>query len=204
MSHALTENAASANFGSGLVVPDNGDDFTASCAVVVAAAQQLADRSQLVNGYVQTRVRVPLITNFNNNSRFAVVNPTDSCFWQQTDVTSFGGLLFSLGNIPSGRTISSITAYVLNPNTTTLPIGTQPTLQLHRYSHSLGTLATIATVSDTTAVLATYNADHALTLSGINHVIIDDYEYSILVTGETGANAVAGFELTGLVVNLTY
>lgn len=204
MSHIITENGSNADFTTGLGSPDTGDAGTIWWQIWVNAFQQLADRSQFLKGFTQTRIRVPLNTNFNNNNRFSVVSPTSACFWQQTDITSFGGLVFSLGNLPTGRKISSIVANILNPNNTTLPVATMPALTLNRYSHSLGAIATIATVSDTTAVVATYKADHALTLSGINHTILDDYEYCVIFSGEAGGNAQTGLEITSLTVTLTY
>jgi hypothetical protein len=204
MSHVLTEAAASADFTTGLTVPDHGDDFDDSCDVVVADVQQIADRLQWLKGWHATTPRfdVALHSLQNNSSRFA----GNTSFWEQSDVTSTGGLYFNAVGLPIGRKITGAAVRVKNANTTTMPVGTPPAITLRKMGVVAGASASVllGSATDATAVLATYQDWHEISITGLTETISADYIYRIFVTGETGANALAGLTIGHAYLTLAY
>lgn len=207
MSHALSEVAASADFVTPLTVPDNGDDFTASCAVVVSAEQAIANREQWLKSWLPNSpvMRIPLVPTINTSSRFTAQTGTAAA-WGQTSVADVGGLLFSLsGLLPAGRKIQSVTATIQNQFTTNVAIGTKPAIELKRQICTAGgAFSSLGVVTDPTAVLATYQVNHDFGISALGHTIDANSEYAILFTGETGANSVIGLILMRIYVTLGF
>jgi len=96
-------------------------------------------------------------------------------------------------------------AYWQNSANVALPVGTMPTLILQKVDLSTGIAApndvAVASQADTTAVVATYQAMHKITLS-CSETILQDTKYYIEFDGETGANSVIGGRLWDLRVTM--
>ena len=208
MSTVITESAGNANFGTGLTVPATGDPGSTWWNVYLAGKQQLADRTQWLKTWLPTSpiIKIPIhVPFFNTSSRFT----SYIGYHIQTSVASVGGLQFELPPLPAGRKIQAVTARWGNPSTANIAIGTKPKITLLRSSAmSVGvdpsTIAssTVTSASDTTAVLATYQALHDFGPTGVAHTISDDYIYTLLFEGETGANSVGGGYLTSIYLTL--
>ncbi len=191
-------------------VIDDGD--VCSNAEHGASAQDLADRTialATLMGFNGTVRNLPIALNpvINLSSRFAQ-GATPCIDYNQTSVTDGGTLRFLVPTLPIGAKILGVSAYWGNQNTTNVAIGTMPRLQLYRRVNTIGvafinaigngTEATIGTVTDTTAVLATYKLIHAISITGLAQVVGADDEYAIDFRGETGANSTTGGTLIGL------
>lgn len=200
MSHTLTEAAASANFATGITVPDNGNAFPASCDVVVAALQQAADRTQALAlaapGATTKTLAIGLDAIINSSSRFTalITNPARYVYYSQSDVTSAGRIRFRLPPVGPGLKIIDITAYIDNATFgggahAGLP-ATLPILEAFRQTPSTSTCTSIGSQTDTSASQAAYDAAHTVVLT-VNHTVLTGNDYYVDFTGETGANSSA-------------
>lgn len=209
----LTENAANADFGTGLLVPQDTEDFTASCDIVTGSSfQELADRSQWLKGWLADapKITVP-VTNARDNvgPRFSVA-PFAGYF--QSSTADAGTIRFTVPALPIGRKIVAAGARWGNSQCTNVAIGTMPKLTLLKtdvsvgtsYVYTVGNSATIGTFTDATAVLATYQGLHDIAITGLAETISADRVYLLEFKGETGANATVGGTLVNLWVTLGY
>jgi len=219
MPTALTEDAGNADFGTGLPVPSNGDDSADWFPQLIAAYQQLADRSQALaqlsgaamsGGGSTRKILVPIVAAvLNSGSIFTYVASSGAHYWQQTSVAGVGGLRFEVPQLPIGATIAGVYAWVANDANTTLPVGTMPALLLTKNVYSVGSAAdpgtydaTVGSASDATAVVATYKLMHKNAITGLTEVVAQDVIYRIMLTGETGANAATGLNLAAIFIEL--
>jgi hypothetical protein len=200
MSTTLTENAANADFSTGLVVPTNGDDFTAACAVVVAAAQELADREQAIRLMLGATTgasvvrSVPLVQLTPSiTSGWTQGFSTNSLWYYQHNLGT--SIFFGLHALPVGAKLVSITARIAGGNPMGLAISTHsalpavmPTLKL--WSQADGVATQIgSTATDASADVSAYNAMHSLTCT-VNHTVLSAASYWIELAGENSTNAV--------------
>jgi hypothetical protein len=143
----------------------------------------------------------------NTSARFAEATAAVHS-WTQTSVASVGQLDFRVGGpLPVGRKITAVTATINNGSTANVAIGTMPVVQLNKSKQLAaggGSITTVATTSDPTAVLATYQALHDFGPTGLTEVIDQDYEYFVTFKGETGANSTTGLTLYRIFLTLGY
>lgn len=207
MAHAQTDNPANANFTVGKTVPDNSESGTVWWNLILATVQQSSDREQWLKGWLADSPQrdVALNPSLNTSSRFSPDGGVPSS-WQQISVADAGNLVFPIGPLPAGRKILSCTARIKNPNTTNVSIGTKPQLWLSAIdvSGTSGSTVAIGNVSDTTAVLATYQAYHSVTIGSLSHVINANYTYGVQFFGETGTNSTTGLVLGRIYLTLGF
>ena len=199
MSTQLTEAASDADFITGLTVPTSGESGTVWWGIIIAALQQLSDRSQALKlaspGVVSTQLPLAF-TSALASSHFSIVTQ-GAPLWYQSDTSAAGSLFLHLDQLPPGMVITSITVRWSGnagpggtPHVTAggTPV-TMPTLRL--YYHDIGTNSqtTVGTATDASASAAVYDALHDITLT-VNHTVITGKQYYIRITGETGSFAV--------------
>lgn len=202
MSHSLTETGSNAVFTVGLTVPDNGDDFDDSCELVVGADGQLADRTQWLYGWFGSSPR----SKVNLGGAWASSFTRDASVgaWNQSAISSSAHVSAYGTFLPTGRKITGATATIRNPLTANVAIGTMPKLEVVKRSMVTGTETILGSQSDTTAVLATYQAFHSVTVTGLSSTIDDNNEYYLRLRGEDGANAVTGLQLARMFFTLGF
>lgn len=106
-------------------------------------------------------------------------------YWETTDATASHIILHM--TLPVGLTVTSLTVYLMNPLAAGLP-GTMPSITPRERNVASTSSTTFGPTSDTTAVLATYQALHAVTHTfGTARVIEATKVYSVRVTNETTA-----------------
>lgn len=182
------------------VVDGGGLNFDFTDAVVrVNSLNNLGYQSAL--SFVRQQTGASLsTTNFAYN-----LNPYAYC---QTAAT--GVIVIPCDNIPDGATITGASVIFMGavpsvgPNFAALPAG-MPSFKLYKTSPSAGTASSLGTATDATAVLATFNAAHTVSLTGLNEVVThsDNYRYVIEVTGAFGANYVNGMGVLATYLTMT-
>ena len=92
-------------------------------------------------------------------------------------------------DLPNGCTLTGVTTYHNRVDTGVLPT-TRVTLQVFKCKLDTGVATQIgSTTEDPTAVLASYEAYHGFSITGLSEVIDTTiYNYYVLFNGETGAN----------------
>ena len=213
MPTSLTENAANADFATGLPVPANGDNGSSWGPQVIVGLQEIVDRTQWLKGWIQTTpsIVIPLLMQGNLSTRFSgtVFTPDNYPYIEQTNVSTAGLAWFPIaGRLPVGRKITGATAYWFNTNTTTMP-AVKPKLSIAKKSKTLTNWFTTAytvvgSLTDPTTVVATYNQSHAIALTGLSETIADGTEYHVTFEGETSTNSTSGGVLLSLTVQLAY
>jgi hypothetical protein len=215
MSTTLTGVPADADFSTGLVRPDSGEDPSVWSLVLDNDLQKAEDRFQALqrlgglNSGVTRLVAVPLWPSLQNSSTRFTSGVAGGVYWEQTSVASAGFLQFVVPPLPVGAVITQVIARWGNNFNTTLPIGTPPAVALTKSRIAVGTTflsgigdpVTIGTQADTTAVVATYKALHDITLS-VNETVSADAVYSVNFTGEDGANESTGGVLAGILLTI--
>lgn len=195
----------SPTFTSPVQLIDDGDPL--SNAEFLPTAQALANRTAYLNAIALGTRRVVLSDGFQVGTRFVFASETSGLTWRQDDVTSVGELWFQLRELPIGRKITSVVAYWLNKNNTTLAVGTMPKVGLYKKSIAAGdgwaaAKTLVAEQADTTAVVATYKLVHTITIAALTETIDLDEELYVKFEGETGTNATTGGNLVGFRVVL--
>lgn len=219
MSSALTETATNADFGTGLIAPDVGADFTTECNTTRSAFQEIVDRSQalrllsgvvMASGLATKKVMVPIGYALRNAGEFTYVSSSGAHYYQQTSVAGVGNLQFEVPQLPIGSKITGAYAWWANPNNVALAVGTMPALALTKNVYSVGAGASpgtydaaVASASDATAVVGTYQLMHKVAITGLSEVVAEDVVYRVGFTGETGANATTGGNLAAIFVTLS-
>lgn len=199
MSITLTETPANSDFATGPLVPSDGDDFTASCDLITnVTVQKLADRSQALNrllGMQGTNLSTRYVditgagmfgsTEF--SPIFVGTPPNFGAAWTQTNVAGAGQIGFCLP-IPVGATLNRITARVGNIAAAhgSLP-GVMPTIRV--VSMVDGLVTNIGSSTDSSANTTAYDAIHDLSCTYAH--VVQDGNYYVIVTGETGGGAAA-------------
>lgn len=113
--------------------------------------------------------------------------------WIQNSVSGPHEIVFHISP-PVGATLKTVTLYIDGDGTTAgaghgaLPAN-MPIVRLASYVNSTGTESTIASQADTAANVGAYETYHAITLSGLSTVVASGTSYSVVLVGETGANA---------------
>jgi hypothetical protein len=215
MSTTLTGVPADADFVTGLVRPDSGEDPPVWSLVLDNDLQQAEDRFQALqklgglNAGVTRLIHVPLWPSLQNSSTRFTSGVAGGVYWEQTSVASAGLLQFAVPPLPIGVAIKAVTARWGNDFTSALAIGTPPTINLTKSRIAVGTAfvsgigdpVTIGSQADTTAVLATYQGLHDITLV-VNETVSVDAVYSVHFTGEDGANETTGGILAGIILTV--
>lgn len=215
MSTVITETAANADFGTGLTRPDNGEDPSVWSLVLEQMEQELGDRTQALqklgglNGSLTRTIHVPLGTSIQNSSSRFTAGIASGIYWNQSSVASAGFLQFAVPPLPVGTKITQVIARWGNSGTAALAIGTPPVIGLYKstitagvtFINGVGNGSTVGTQADTTAVLATYQALHNITLT-LTETVSADAVYSVAFAGETGANSSTTGVLAGILLTV--
>lgn len=159
-------------------------------------AQGLANRTKHIRkgvpgiaaSFIQ-RCVMPATPVHNNNSRFTH-STNGNHRWAQSDITDSGGLTFEIGPLPTFGKIDRVAARVTgSPTHVGLP-ATMPAISFVTFTE--GVSAYGSAVVDASASVGAYETPHMLEVTGLAHSIVAGESYGILITGETGANAIAG------------
>lgn len=110
-----------------------------------------------------------------------------------------GTLVIPVDNAPDGAIITGVSVIFMGavpsvgPNFAALPAG-MPSFKLYKTSATAGTSTSLGTATDATAVLATFNAAHTVSLTGLNETVshTNHHTYNVEITGAFGANYVNG------------
>jgi hypothetical protein len=204
MPHAITQDAGNSDHSTAPSLPNNGETGT-WWSVYEAFFQQLADRTLALfqgsmsgDGTASKTVSVRLHATFNTSSRFTAVDSSNHQYYQQTDVTSAGGLKFPLEPLPPGAKIISVKARFAGTGHSALP-ATLPKITLYEVEDLTDT--EVVTATDAPANVAAYEVLH--TLSATANVVVDPLKYyHVKFEGETGANAEISLDLVGIFVEL--
>lgn len=204
MPHAITEDATNANHSVGLTEPDNGETGT-WWGVKEASLQQVADRTQALfqgslsgDGANTKTLSVRLDATFNSDDRFVAVDSSAHQYYQQTDITSAGKLVFPMDPLPPGATIVSVTMRLAGSTHGALP-ATMPTISVIEVEDQTDTQ--LATATDASANVAAYDEFHSVEVA-VGVEIAPMKYYYIRVTGEASTNAATGLDLVGVFVEL--
>lgn len=112
--------------------------------------------------------------------------------WIQSS-TSAGAIYFSLNNLIDKAELTAVTVTKAGKSDSTyaghsaLPTAGGVVV----YKRSGTTVSTLGSASDTASPVATYDAAHDVSVSGLTEVINESHQYWVQVVNETGANAVA-------------
>jgi hypothetical protein len=210
-----TEDAANADFANGLIAPETGDGFNATCnATLPALFQQVGDREQALarvtpGAGTSVTVRVPLVALYNTSDRFTGSPGQNRWLYSQGDIASAGALLFSFpSNLPKSHgKIASVTAVLKGDSHSALP-ATKPTLTLYRNGRAAGgtgdvTATSVGTQTDAAASAGAYDVVHTITIAALNHTLVADNDYFIKFTGEASTNAQLGLILYAIDIEMT-
>lgn len=123
----------------------------------------------------------------------------------QASVVSAYGIYFELPQ-PKLGVLKDLTVRIAGASGHVGLPGTMPTLKLYRQDGgSTGAPVQVgATITDTSATTGAYELVHPLTITGLTEAMSGDSgnRYYILVTGEAGANSVAGLAITDIVATI--
>ncbi len=199
MSTVLTGTAANADFATGLTRPDSGEDPSVWSLVIENNLQEIEDREQALRvlaGVSSSKTKiipVPLVRMFDPDydsvaTTWIRVISSGSDYWNGPS----GGdtIYFEAPPLPVGAKITSVYAYLNGNGVGTLP-SPMPTLTLTKNAFAVGGStadSTVGSQADTTAVLATYNLVHLITISGLTETVADAASYRIQVT-TSGSNS---------------
>jgi hypothetical protein len=201
-----TENAANADFETGLTVPETSDSFNNTCnATLPALFQQQGDRIQAIarnlpgtkDGIVLEvpMAGFPLTAHWTFGNNGNVSGSSGGFSWAQTNVASPRVILFPVP-IPPKATIKAFSARLRgNVGAGTLHAGlpgTMPVLSLVRSPSDGSAFVTVDSVTDTSASAAVYDAAHTLSKTIASpHAVQATQAYYLRLAGEGGANAAA-------------
>jgi hypothetical protein len=110
-----------------------------------------------------------------------------------------GALCIPLDNLPDGAILTAVSVIfmgnvpAIGPGFAGLP-GTMPGFYVYKTSATAGTITSLGNTTDATAVLATFNAAHTVTKSGLAEAINHGayHSYNVDIAGAGGANYVNG------------
>lgn len=114
--------------------------------------------------------------------------------------TGSAGLIFLELALPKSCRLTTLSVILAGATGHVALPATMPTVQLHRQdTGSVAAPTLVASATDTSATFAAYELAHAVTLTGLSEVIAHSgNRWYVRVSGETGANSVAGLALLSL------
>lgn len=116
--------------------------------------------------------------------------------WIQSVVTVTNEYIDQVLDVPHNATLSNVYVNISGTTGARTHAGlpTMPTFRVFRMPVTTGVFQTMSNlITDPTAVLATYNAAHQITIPINANAVIDksSYRYIVRIIGESGANSVA-------------
>lgn len=173
------------------VGPAAGDPRNASS--VVTMGQGLADRDV----YLKTRLEGIIGANGTPTTRAMPTTPeaapadwaVSNMVWTNLIV---GRVIAIPLDLPHGATLTGLSVWLGVTGHANLPAN-MPSIQVKKKTAG-GTVTNIgASTVDPSALVATYNAVHAIAISGLSEVIdLSTYRYTVELTAESGTNSSAG------------
>jgi hypothetical protein len=130
-----------------------------------------------------------------------VDNNQDGCY-VQNNVSSAKEVIFPV-SLESGVTILWLIATLSCAGVThsSLP-ATKPSISFQKKSIGIGVAEgsweNIASATDSSGSVGTYDSTHLVSTANISEVISDNYLYRIKITGETGSNSLVGLKLVDM------
>jgi hypothetical protein len=128
----------------------------------------------------------------NSNTRFSIGSPG---YWMQSDITDAGDLGFVI-NAPVGAVISRVAMYCRGRNSiyaaihSALP-ASKPNISVYSGIPGENNVALATLVTDPSASVAAYETPHYVEITGLSVTVAAGTRYVVLISGESGANAVA-------------
>lgn len=132
---------------------------------------------------------------------------TAELVWEQIDVTSDWRIVFPIA-VPPGDTLINVFVAMNGENGHGALPATMPIARIVRADVE-GTLTTLATRTDQSGSTGAYEAPHFILLqsgsldSGSMPILATDEPLYVIVSGETGANSIAGLEIGSITGNVT-
>lgn len=171
-------------------------------AAFLAAQQGVGNRTEFLRKRVYAgesgdTIRPQLVSN--DTAVWAIGAAGSAYALNQISAAGASILLMPLEPLPKSGLLTSVSINLAGAAGHAGLPGTMPTLRLYR--QDIGSVAAPtqvgATITDTSASVAAYELSHALTITGLTEALAHDSgnRYYIRVTGETGANSVAGLAL---------
>ena len=112
-------------------------------------------------------------------------------YWEATGSPNVSQFLYWALGLPAGIQITAAKTLVLNPSAGSLPTN-MPVFTLLRRAVGATTTTSIGDVTDASGDVGTYNAAHALTISGLSHTVEHGYEYYLVLRNEYGGTSSTG------------
>ena len=188
-----------------LTGPANGDPVDGGTGgAPFDMGQKLANRVEFLKDHVigaeSQTVSFPLVVQPQGTVRweFGLI-PAGAAALHQNSAATAWGVWVELPQ-PRAGTLTALAAILLgDPGTHAGLPGTMPTLTLFRQSGT-GAPVSVATVTDTSASVAVYEAVHLLSLTGISETLdtTSPTRYYAYITGEAGANSQLNLALVSL------
>lgn len=129
-----------------------------------------------------------------------------------TDVDEYGRVVINTAagtvvkipvEVPDGATLTALTLQVIGGGNADLP-AVIPLFRLRTLTIASNSTATSSAATDSSANVGIYNAQHAITLSGLSEVINNETKrYVIEFVSESGANATTGFVVISASATIT-
>jgi hypothetical protein len=119
---------------------------------------------------------------------------------QQNSVASGNNVIVALPRPPAGKILEIQALVKGSAGHGALP-AIKPKLDLYRQDFLMtGSGTLVATVTDSSASVGAYETGHALDLFALNHTLVGQDFYYMIVSGESGANSQTGLQLSGFAV----
>jgi hypothetical protein len=114
-------------------------------------------------------------------------------------------VLYQPLDLPDGCTLSQVAIWLKGAGGHSFTPATMPTVRLYKCDPTTGTLTQIGITTNDGSTLSFYEAVHFVTVGGGVFEVIDNqqYRYVVGITGEAGANSIAGLEYIGTVCSIT-
>lgn len=185
---------------SAVVVDGGGDSFTFTDAPVKTNSLDHYGYSSAL-AFERTQMGGSLIT---TNFSYSVIP------YAYIQTGTVGRVLIPCDNLPDGATITSVSVVFMGnvpsvgPGFSAVPAG-MPAFSFYKSDPTAGTSSSLGTATDATAVLATFNAAHTVTLSGLTEVVDHSAHrnYLVDISGAFSTNYVAGMGILSVYVSMT-
>jgi hypothetical protein len=129
---------------------------------------------------------------------FGVINGPFAA--QQSSTTPGSNVIVPLPRPPYGK-ILEIQALVKGASGHGALPATKPKCELYRQDYLMtGSGTLVATATDSSATVGAYEAGHVIDLFAVNHTLVGQDFYYLILTGESGANSQTGLLLSGFAV----
>lgn len=174
----------------------NGGTYTLAAQLILNGVDMFRLGGQLIYTSRAVTRSVPLGAMWND----ADWSAAELTLWRTTGTSANQDVLIPL-SLPHGATLDSVSVSFQGAAAHGALPAVMPAMELRRRAHTTGTATSMGTASSTAANVAAYEVQHTFGLSSLGHTIdTSTNTYSVEVTAESGANAVLGASLLGILV----